>query len=175
MTEYERGFRAGIEAAASIHDAWANDDSETDRTRNSCRGWARLIRSLSPSPSAAPAPHFQGIPVISDGRPVGPLVDAPPRPSPGSTAEPEELCPRCKGRGEYVEREDMTWDCPRCDGTGRVSRKAPLRREGFDDERPIHGCADALGLKRMPVPEEDWPDTDTLTAMAEMLPEKEKP
>ena len=51
----------------------------------------------------------------------------------------------------------------------------PLKREGFDDERPIHGCADALGLKRMPVPEEDWPDTDTLTAMAEMLPEEEKP
>jgi hypothetical protein len=39
--------------------------------------------------------------------------------------EPEELCPRCKGRGEYVEREDMTWDCPRCDGTGRVSKEAP--------------------------------------------------
>ena len=129
MTEYERGWRdAMAEACRQFDDLDSFRSDIIDR-----------LRSLSPSPSAAPAvcedcgrKAFPGAPILH--APLCPFWSTA-APSPGSTAEAEERCPAPydwtsgKPCPHGLTGEEAAW-CLDCESEAAKRRRGLAPKEG---------------------------------------------
>ena len=130
----ERGFRAGIEAAAKVVEASARPHFDrSGREYLAMQSVAIIIRSLSP---AEPGVVFQSEAAHDEARMAGAGADSGPVRARVSDLQPvapphSERCPGCNGHG-WLYLNDSARKCLRCHGTGTNAPPWSLRAPADD-------------------------------------------